>query len=69
MMAIINNSYANVVSSFFGAKFHGNIQEMIIFSLPSNIVLLGFLSGGVARGFWWHHRYHCLHVLLLTAYL
>lgn len=51
MMAIINNSYANVVSSFFGAKFHGNIQEMIISPLPSNIILLGFISGGLARGF------------------
>ncbi len=50
MMAIINNSYANVVSSFFGAKFHGNIQEMIISPLPSTVVLLGFISGGVARG-------------------
>ncbi len=50
MMAIINNSYANVVSSFFGAKFHGNIQEMIISPLPGTIVLLGFISGGLARG-------------------
>ncbi len=50
MMAVINNSYANVVSSFFGAKFHGNIQEMIISPLPSTVVLLGFVSGGVARG-------------------
>ena len=50
MMSVINNSYANVVSSFFGAKFHGNIQEMIISPLPSNVVLLGFLSGGLIRG-------------------
>ena len=50
MMAVINNSYANVVSSFFGAKFHGNIQEMIISPLPNHVVLLGFLSGGLARG-------------------
>ncbi|MCK5725422.1 MAG: ABC transporter permease [Thiotrichaceae bacterium] len=50
MMAIINNSYANVVSSFFGAKFHGNIQEMIISPIPAHIVLLGFISGGVIRG-------------------
>lgn len=51
MMAVINNSYANVVSSFFGAKFHGNIQEMIISPLPSHVILLGFISGGLARGF------------------
>jgi len=50
MMAIINNAYANVVSSFFGAKFHGNIQEMIISPVPAHIVLLGFISGGIVRG-------------------
>lgn len=50
MMAIINNAYANVVSSFFGAKFHGNIQEMIISPIPAHIVLFGFISGGVIRG-------------------
>ena len=50
MMAVINNSYANVVSSFFGAKFHGHIQEMIISPLPSSIVLMGFVMGGLARG-------------------
>lgn len=50
MMAVINNSYANVVSSFFSAKFHGHIQEMLISPLPGSIVLLGYLSGGLARG-------------------
>ena len=28
MMTIINNSYANVVSSFFSAKFQKHIEEM-----------------------------------------
>ncbi len=50
MMAIITNSYANVVSSFFGTKFHHNIEEMLISPLPNYIIILGFISGGLARG-------------------
>ena len=50
LMAVITNSYANVVSSFFSAKFHKNIEEMIISPLPNYIILAGYISGGVARG-------------------
>jgi ABC-2 type transport system permease protein len=34
MMSIINNSYANVVSSFFGAKFQRHIEEMLVAPIP-----------------------------------
>jgi len=50
MMAIINNAYANVVSSFFGAKFQKHIEEMLVAPIPNFIILLGFISGGIARG-------------------
>ncbi|MES0328450.1 MAG: ABC transporter permease [Gammaproteobacteria bacterium] len=50
LMAVITNSYANVVSSFFSAKFQKNIEEMIISPLPNYIILAGYISGGVARG-------------------
>ena len=30
MMAIITNSYSNVVSSFFSAKFHSSIEELLV---------------------------------------
>lgn len=50
MMSIINNSYANVVSSFFGSKFQKHIEEMLVAPIPNFIILLGFVSGGVARG-------------------
>ncbi len=50
LMAIITNSYANVVSSFYGSKFQRNIEEMLISPMPNYIILLGFVSGGVARG-------------------
>ncbi len=50
MMSIINNSYANVVSSFFGAKFQHHIEEMLVAPIPNFIILAGFVTGGVARG-------------------
>lgn len=50
LMSIITNSYANVVSSFFSAKFQKNIEEMLVSPVPNYIILLGFISGGVARG-------------------
>jgi len=50
MMAVINNSYANVVSSFFSAKFQKHIEEMLIAPIPNIVILLGFISGGVVRG-------------------
>jgi ABC-2 type transport system permease protein len=50
LMAVITNSYANVVSSFFSAKFHHSVEEMLVSPLPNNIILLGFVSGGLARG-------------------
>ena len=50
MMAVITNSYANVVSSFYGAKFQHNIEEMLVSPTPNYVILLGFVSGGVARG-------------------
>jgi len=50
MMSIINSSYANVVSSFFGAKFQRHIEEMLVAPVPNIIILGGYITGGVARG-------------------
>jgi ABC-2 type transport system permease protein len=50
MMSIINSSYANVVSSFFGAKFQRHIEEMLVAPIPNIIILSGYITGGVARG-------------------
>jgi len=50
MMSIITNSYTNVVSSFYGAKYSHHIEEMQIAPVPNLIILLGFVSGGMARG-------------------
>jgi ABC-2 type transport system permease protein len=50
MMAIISNSYGNVVSSFFGAKFGKHIEELLVAPLPNWLIVLGYVSGGVMRG-------------------
>ena len=50
MMAVITNSYANVVSSFFGAKFGKHIEEMLVSPLPSWVIVSGFVAGGLTRG-------------------
>ena len=50
MMAVITNSYANVVSSFFSAKFQRSIEELLVAPVPNSILLLGFILGGVSRG-------------------
>ena len=50
MMSVITNSYANVVSSFYGSKFQHNIEEMLVSPTPNYIILIGYLAGGICRG-------------------
>ncbi len=50
MMAVITNSYSNVVSSFFGAKFQRHVEEILVSPTPNAVILLGYISGGVSRG-------------------
>ncbi len=49
MMAIINNAFMNVVSSFYSAKFIRNIEELFVAPVWSLTVLLGFVAGGILR--------------------
>ena len=51
MMAVITNSYGNVVSSFFGAKFGKHVEELLVAPLPNWIIILGYIGGGLVRGF------------------
>jgi len=50
MLAVISNSYSNVVSSFYGSKFHRHIEEMMVSPIPTYLIIAGFVSGGLARG-------------------
>ncbi|WP_018231752.1 ABC transporter permease [Thioalkalivibrio thiocyanodenitrificans] len=85
MMTIITNSYANVVSSFFGSKFQHHIEEMLVAPIPNYLIILGFVAGGVCRGltvgvavtlvslffspFSMHNLWVTLSVVLLTSIL
>ncbi len=83
IMSVITNSYGNMVSSFFGAKFGKHIEELLISPLPNWIIMSGYVAGALVRGlmvgfvvllvslFFTHlqvtHLLVALSVLLLTA--
>jgi ABC-2 type transport system permease protein len=50
MMSVITNSYGNVVSSFFGAKFGRHIEEMLVAPMSNAAIVIGHVAGGVIRG-------------------
>ncbi len=50
LMAVITNSYANVASSFYSAKFQRAIEEILVSPTPCWVILAGYIAGGVARG-------------------
>ena len=50
MMSVITNSYGNVVSSFFGAKFQRHLEEMLVSPMPNWAIIIGHVAGGMARG-------------------
>lgn len=50
LMAVITNSYSNVVSSFFSCKYQRHVEELLISPVPNWVILAGYVSGGLARG-------------------
>ncbi|HSM28963.1 MAG TPA: ABC transporter permease, partial [Thioalkalivibrio sp.] len=50
MLAVITNSYSNVVSSFFSSKFQRHIEELMVSPVPNSLIIIGFVGGGMARG-------------------
>ena len=50
MLAVITNSYGNVVASFFGAKFGKHVEELLVSPLPNWIIVAGYTAGGLLRG-------------------
>lgn len=51
MMAVIQNAYGNITSSFFGAKFQRFVEEMLVSPMPNWAILSGYVAGAVLRGF------------------
>ena len=50
MMAVINSSFSNVVSSFLGSKFQRSIEELMVSPTPNFVIIAGYVMGGVVRG-------------------
>ncbi len=50
MMSVITNSYSNVASSFFSAKFQRNVEELLVAPVPNYVIIWGYVGGGVIRG-------------------
>ncbi len=81
MMAVINSSYGNVVSSFFGAKFQRSIEEMLVSPMQEWVIVAGYACAGIIRGvvvgflvfliscFFTHPTVHHLGIILLFTIL
>lgn len=50
LMAVITNSYANVVSSFYSSKFSRYVEELLVSPAPNWVILAGYVIGGTLRG-------------------
>ncbi len=50
MMAVITNSFGNVVSSFFSGKMQQHLEEMLVSPLSYATIVVGYIIGGVVRG-------------------
>ena len=50
MMSVIQNSYGNISSSFFGAKFGRPVEELLVSPMPNWVILWGYVAGAVLRG-------------------
>ena len=50
MMSVIQNSYGNISSSFFGAKFGRHVEELLVSPMPDWVILGGYVAGAVLRG-------------------
>lgn len=51
MMSVIVNSYGNVSTSLFSVRFQKSIEEMLISPMRDGLLLLGYVLGGMLRGF------------------
>jgi hypothetical protein len=63
-MAVITNSYSNVVSSFYSSKFSRYVEELLV--SPRRLGDSGGLCGrrrrrGLIVGVWWSWRGHAVH--------
>lgn len=51
MMAVVNGAFQNIAFSFFQLKFMKTIEEILVSPMPAWLVVLGYISGALLRGF------------------
>jgi len=51
MMSVITNAYGNVSSSLFSMRFQKSIDELLVSPMNNGLLLLGYITGGIVRGF------------------
>lgn len=51
MMSMITNAYGNVSTSLFNMRFQRSIEEMLVSPMSNGLLLLGYITGGIFRGF------------------
>jgi len=50
MMSVITNSYAGAVSAFFGVRFSGCVEEILVAPVSRVTIVAGFVAAGAMRG-------------------
>ena len=51
MLAVVTNSFSNVATTFFQAKFFArNIDEILVSPTPPWVIIAGYVAGGMVRG-------------------
>ena len=51
MLAVVTNSFSNVATTFFQAKFFArNIDEILVSPTPAWVIIAGYVAGGMVRG-------------------
>jgi len=51
MMQVIMNAYSNTSTALFMAKFQRNIEEMLVSPMPGWVIIAGYVTAGIVRGF------------------
>ncbi|MGQ3889756.1 ABC transporter permease [Legionella sp. CNM-1927-20] len=51
MMSVITNAYGNVSTSLFSLRFQKSIEEILVSPMHNSLLLLGYVLGGIIRGF------------------
>ncbi|WP_094752456.1 ABC transporter permease [Psychromonas sp. CD1] len=69
MMSVITNSYSNVASSFFSAKFQNNIEELLVAPVPNYIIIFGYVGGGMTRGLMVGFLVTCVSLLFIDLHI